>query len=799
MKVIVQCETAGKLVLAEVDGEDTMTVAEFLEREFVPRCSVACKRTVTLQQIKSVADSNDKTIADWGQVTLGALGAEAASTLTVSVMDDEEARAWAAAYEAKKEKVLALLVQRGRGELSKGRVKDAWATFQSVRKISPDNFDGLLYTILLMVNTGIEIRLREALELARRAEALYPDRFNIPVIIGDIEMNLCDYAAAEAAYNKAYEMLKPRFEPVAVAAVEDKSKGKGKGKGNNASSRGNGKNTRNGKKGGGAGRGGGGTAGAGKDATKPRVDDDIVEVYVKAINRSAEAALRGGNIDRAETLLRRAAGVEQRDPTLTELVRASIDYARAEKVFAKKPTQSYEYALRAMKTRLEAVVSHSKLDETKDGFNESLGGRFGLRALYAALDGIERSGPSAAASFSMLGTLGRDQGNFEQCIDLYNHGLALRPDFGYCALHAAHCYEALTRYGDAVRSQVEFFEANPGLGVFTATCANVLGVVAPLVRCGALSKPGRPAHPDMALAPGAPQEFRIPPKGMVYPEDEINILGMYFTLAKYLYIMGYLQFLAPLGKIIHPLRENSDVHLTSVVNEAAYYGCIEKLAADLAPRLPLDTSCPTIYALGDSHTLAMGWNHVEAAGARYLLRPYLVTGIKAYHLRPNTRFYPKETFWIMARSIPRGSYVVSVVGEIDCREAILGAIDKGGYRSIEEGVAETLRHYIPALLRLAQELDLRVMVHPAPPVQAKQLPVIKAFNETLRERIAALRNPKIKYLDIADALVLEGWTAFNKKYELDGTHLRGNYVSEVLEPAINKAISEWQEEEGGRK
>lgn len=775
MKAVIECHLEGKLILTEAKCEGNTTLDKFLEKEFLPKCSTACKRTVTLDQIKDVSILNGDKVPDWKQATLETLGDPAPDAppveLLISVMTDDEVKAHTAAYEAKKAKIASILVQRGITEYSKGKMKDAWATFQNLLKHFPDNVDGLLYTIKIMCDTNIEVRLREALELAKNAEALYPNHCDMLVVIGDVNMKLCNYAAAEKVYNKAYEVLKPKFELVANASTLSRNKQQ------------KGKNVKKGS----------------KDAPlqKPKVDEGTVELYVKVINSEAEAALRAGRIDNAETILKRLVGIEQRDSTLTDLVRASIDHARSEKIFSKKPTLSYEYALRAMKTRLEAVVSHSGLNETKDGFNESLGSRFGLKTLYDALKGIDAKGRSAAASFSMLGLLGRDQGNLDQCIDLFKHGLALRPDFAHCALHVAHCYEALAQYNEAVRSHMDFFESNPELAVFTATCSNVLGVISPLRRM--LTGTGRPAHPDMTIVPGTPKNFRIPPKGLPYPDDEISILGMYFTLAKYLYVMGYIQFIAPLAEIIHPLRENSDVHLTAVVNEGAYYGCVEKLAADIAPRLPLDTNCPTIYALGDSHTLAMGWNHVEAAGTRYLLKPYLVTGIKAYHLRPNTRFYPKETFWIMASSIPRGSYVVSVVGEIDCREAILSSIEKCGYKSIEEGVRETIRYYIPALLRLVREFDLRIMVHPAPPVQSKQLPVIKAFNETLRDRIAALKNPKIKYLDIADALVLDGWSEFNKKYALDGTHLRGNYVNEVLEPAINKAISEWEEGKAGNK
>ena len=62
------------------------------------------------------------------------------------------------------------------------------------------------------------------------------------------------------------------------------------------------------------------------------------------------------------------------------------------------------------------------------------------------------------------------------------------------------------------------------------------------------------------------------------------------------------------------------------------------------------------------------------------------TGVKAWHLRKESDFYPKYGFNKLAESIPRGSCVIFMFCEIDCREGILRAYEKARYESIEDGM-----------------------------------------------------------------------------------------------------------------
>ena len=63
-------------------------------------------------------------------------------------------------------------------------------------------------------------------------------------------------------------------------------------------------------------------------------------------------------------------------------------------------------------------------------------------------------------------------------------------------------------------------------------------------------------------------------------------------------------------------------------------------------------------------------------GKPRLLHPLLVTGIKMWHLRPSSHFYPKVHFWNTVKLLPQGSQVILLVGEIDCREGLLMAVEK---------------------------------------------------------------------------------------------------------------------------
>jgi hypothetical protein len=69
----------------------------------------------------------------------------------------------------------------------------------------------------------------------------------------------------------------------------------------------------------------------------------------------------------------------------------------------------------------------------------------------------------------------------------------------------------------------------------------------------------------------------------------------------------------------------------------------------------------TVYVCGDSHCLSSSWSHIQIKSRSFRLEPRLVTGLKLWHLRKDSHFYPKETFKRAVATIPDGSTVVNAI------------------------------------------------------------------------------------------------------------------------------------------
>ncbi|KAG2427993.1 hypothetical protein HXX76_011979 [Chlamydomonas incerta] len=327
-----------------------------------------------------------------------------------------------------------------------------------------------------------------------------------------------------------------------------------------------------------------------------------------------------------------------------------------------------------------------------------------------------------------------------------------------------------------------------------------------------------------------------PAKSVCYSPDQLDALALLFTAAKLLYVGGALGAAAALVAAVEPLRRASSVelHTTLIRNEAAYFGCVlQLLAAPHTPPQPPQPPQPQppapaagagaaacagageavadgvaaapaaaaaagasagarpLYLCGDSHCLSAAWRHVTLRGEQRLLRPLLVTGCKVWHLRPESEFYPKTQFESAMRLLPPGAQVLLVLGEIDCREGLLLAVQKGKYDTVADGIAATVRIYIDLVKRLlrgdfhtgssssnssgvsvgssssgagssSSGAPVEVFVHPVPPVLNETRALVCAFAAALREGLAAAvaAEPqalagRVHYLDFFDELLLQ--------------------------------------------
>jgi hypothetical protein len=271
---------------------------------------------------------------------------------------------------------------------------------------------------------------------------------------------------------------------------------------------------------------------------------------------------------------------------------------------------------------------------------------------------------------------------------------------------------------------------------------------------------------------------------------ELELLGLMFAAAKDLFLLGLLDRCPPILDVCDRPRTSNAIHRTLMRNEAAYFGQIGLLLQhhDWHPERPLATFEDVMYVVGDSHVLSTAWKVINVQGKRTLLVPALVTGLKIWHLREEGVFYPKRHFEAITAAIPKGASVMFVLGEIDCREGVLPAVERGIYPSVGEAMKFLAHIYVKVLLRLRRKFS-RVLMHQPPAVLDVTRSLILQLQGVLTDAFRRHQGPGPLQINVIDPPVLKcDGSGVLPEFELDSTHLSPSYVHQALEPSIAAAL-----------
>ena len=305
----------------------------------------------------------------------------------------------------------------------------------------------------------------------------------------------------------------------------------------------------------------------------------------------------------------------------------------------------------------------------------------------------------------------------EESATLYHHAFQNVPKSSSYALNYVHTVEVLGDYPRAFEGILEYLRANLDFEVGllpsqTLRCSQIYQVIKDLdlssyqeQLCGEPARLFKERGVDLAWYPESGAKLvkkkptreseeiiALPKQSAEYRSEELDLLALLFTLVKIIFNAGMLSALPGLIELIEPVRTSTakPLHQTLIRNEHAYYCCIVQLLETILPTLPIlpkEALAKPLYMCGDSHSQPPAWHVLNIHGEARLLVPMLVTGMKCWHLRPESRFYPKSNFYnVVEKRIPCDSQVVFMFGEIDCREGILVAVSKMKYESVEEGM-----------------------------------------------------------------------------------------------------------------
>ena len=169
--------------------------------------------------------------------------------------------------------------------------------------------------------------------------------------------------------------------------------------------------------------------------------------------------------------------------------------------------------------------------------------------------------------------------------------------------------------------------------------------------------------------------------------------------------------------------------------------------------------------MGDSHVLSLAWQTINIDTSKKAPHtgeqqnklqidrtavPFPATGMKAWHVRPSTRFFTHYNLHACLKRLPlsgtRRTIILSA-GEIDCREGIGGSLLQGYYRNCSDAVTRTVAEYLASLSDLAEAFQLQILVMPVSPHahrsekngkstgRARRRETMHLWNESLRREL----------------------------------------------------------------
>lgn len=233
----------------------------------------------------------------------------------------------------------------------------------------------------------------------------------------------------------------------------------------------------------------------------------------------------------------------------------------------------------------------------------------------------------------------------------------------------------------------------------------------------------------------------------------------------------------------------------------AYVHFIRSLFANhTPPPLPprgIDT-CPTLAVVGDSHCLSLAWGNIGLEGVQHVAVPYLVTGLKVWHMRAGLKFLTNKNLSLVLQNLPQGSPVLFTAGEIDCREGLLRAVQAGKYASLQEAVSSTVSVFVNALIALRAEFGHRFYVLPVPPpakgssANSTRSAVVALFNAACHAALRSSASDQIPSEEAPDGIYLLNYfdrlsvgpaasPTLHQDFEADGIHLNSSVLPIIEE------------------
>ncbi|GKY95975.1 hypothetical protein MPSEU_000558000 [Mayamaea pseudoterrestris] len=221
----------------------------------------------------------------------------------------------------------------------------------------------------------------------------------------------------------------------------------------------------------------------------------------------------------------------------------------------------------------------------------------------------------------------------------------------------------------------------------------------------------------------------------------------------------------------------------------------------LLPRTFPSANAESLYLVGDSHVLSLAWQLIQLPSGDFRrIVPVVVTGLKAWHVRPETRFFTRVNLAnVLSTRIRSSRTILFSAGEIDCREGLGGPLlerYKADDTLIRAHVERTVQEYVDSLTKVVEDVSnslQQILVLPVAPHaakgtsrivgQASRWETTRIWNETLQQ---LLPSKNVHYLDYSSELLDKTCDSYTllRALDADSTHMNAAFA-----PLLEKSIA----------
>jgi hypothetical protein len=195
-----------------------------------------------------------------------------------------------------------------------------------------------------------------------------------------------------------------------------------------------------------------------------------------------------------------------------------------------------------------------------------------------------------------------------------------------------------------------------------------------------------------------------------------------------------------------------------------------------------------LYVLGESHSLTSHHLRIQRSGFDFFCSAKLIKGCKQWHLGNAFRNQYKHQFETIFFALPKHSYVLVAIGEIDCRldTGIIAHKRKFPEKQIKEIISNTIENYLNYIVNNNSDYQHNVTIQgvPCPNLDVRnhsekdirQLgEVIKIFNYELKMQS---KEKGFGFLD-THQLTNKGDGMSNGSWHIDDYHLSPGAMQEA--------------------